>query len=88
MAFEVVLSDQAGKFLTRIARSDRRLLGRIRRALHGLADNPFQNDGKLAGEKDLWKKRVGDYRIIFTVLSLEVRVCVIRIGHRREIYRE
>ena len=40
--------------------------------------------GELTG---LRRIRVGDYRIIFQVQASELIVLVIRIGHRREVYR-
>ncbi len=35
----------------------------------------------------LWKYRVGDYRIVSKIQDEKVTVLVVRIGHRREIYR-
>jgi mRNA interferase RelE/StbE len=35
----------------------------------------------------LWRYRVGDYRIICELQHSAVRVLVVRIGHRREVYR-
>jgi len=42
---------------------------------------------KLAGEPDLYRIRVGDYRIIYQVNDLKLTVLVLAIGHRREVYR-
>jgi mRNA interferase RelE/StbE len=36
---------------------------------------------------DLWKYRVGDYRIIVSIEDKRVRILVVRIGNRREVYR-
>lgn len=36
---------------------------------------------------ELWKYRVGDYRIIASIEDKLVRILVIRIGNRREVYR-
>jgi mRNA interferase RelE/StbE len=35
----------------------------------------------------LWRYRIGDYRIICYIQHSTVRILVIRIGHRREVYR-
>ena len=44
---------------------------------------------KLAGEKeDLWRLRVGDYRIIYTINDTIFIVDIRRIGHRRDIYNK
>jgi mRNA interferase RelE/StbE len=42
---------------------------------------------KLQGEDDLYRIRVGDYRVIYTIRDDELIVLVLRVGHRREIYR-
>jgi mRNA interferase RelE/StbE len=34
-----------------------------------------------------WKYRVGDYRIIPEIRDREIRIVVVRLGHRREVYR-
>jgi mRNA interferase RelE/StbE len=34
-----------------------------------------------------WKYRLGDYRVIAEILDQEIRIVVVRIGHRREVYR-
>jgi mRNA interferase RelE/StbE len=43
----------------------------------------------LKGSKlgDFWKYRVGDYRVIADIDDGAVRILVVRIGHRREVYR-
>jgi len=42
---------------------------------------------KLAGEPDLYRIRVGDYRIVYQVKDTALIVLVLSIGHRRDIYR-
>jgi mRNA interferase RelE/StbE len=51
-------------------------------------DNPRLIGEALHGPKlgELWKYRVGDYRIICKIEDNILRVLVVRIGHRREIY--
>ena len=36
----------------------------------------------------LWKYRVGDYRIVAKIEDQLIRILVVRIGHRREVYRK
>jgi mRNA interferase RelE/StbE len=43
---------------------------------------------KLQGEDDLYRIRVGDYRVIYRVGDEELIVLVLRVGHRREVYRD
>jgi mRNA interferase RelE/StbE len=54
--------------------------------LVGLADDPRGQSEKLAGE-GAYRKRVGDYRIVFRVDDALKEVLVTRIKHRREAYR-
>lgn len=60
---------------------------RIRRALRErVALRPAHYGRALRGTlKNLWSLRVGDYRIIYTIEAHDV--LVLRIGHRREVYR-
>ena len=41
---------------------------------------------KLSGEKHLWRIRIGDYRVIYSVFDTDRRVDIIAIRHRREAY--
>ena len=52
-------------------------------------DDPRSIGQALKGTKlgDLWKYRVGDYRIIASIEDKLVRILVVRIGNRREVYR-
>jgi len=53
-----------------------------------LANNPrpFGSD-KLAGPEELYRVRVGDYRIVYQIQDEALLVLVVKIGHRREVYR-
>jgi mRNA interferase RelE/StbE len=52
-------------------------------------DNPRSLGEALKGSKldDLRKYRVGDYRIISSIEDDELRVLVVKIGNRREVYK-
>lgn len=42
---------------------------------------------KLKGRyKDLWKHRIGDYWIIYSIMKEKVKIYVLRISHRRNVY--
>jgi mRNA interferase RelE/StbE len=61
---------------------------RILRALIGLEVNPRPPGAKkLRGESELWRVRVGDYRILYSIEEAGLVVLVVKIGHRREVYR-
>jgi len=51
-------------------------------------DDPRDVGAALVGpQSGYWKYRVGDYRIIASIMDTEVTVIVVRVGNRREVYR-
>ena len=42
---------------------------------------------KLEGEDNLWRIRVGDYRVVYTIEDKKLIVLVVRIAHRKDVYR-
>lgn len=61
----------------------------VMEALEDLEDNPRPPGVKmLKGQREHWRIRVGDWRILYTIEDRALIVLVIRIGHRREVYRE
>ncbi|MCY3023804.1 MAG: type II toxin-antitoxin system RelE/ParE family toxin [Planctomycetota bacterium] len=61
---------------------------RVAPKISALADNPRPHGCvKMAGPEDLYRLRVGEYRIIYEIHDEVLVVLVIRIGHRREVYR-
>ena len=53
------------------------------------AKNPRSLGTALRGDElgQFWKYRVGDYRVIAEIRDREIRILVVRLGHRREVYR-
>jgi mRNA interferase RelE/StbE len=43
---------------------------------------------KLSGTENLWRFRMGVYRIIYTIQDDRLLVTVVRVGHRRDVYRD
>ena len=61
---------------------------RIRAAIDLLAEEPRPpNCVALTGEESVYRVRVGDYRILYEVIDERLVIHVIRVGHRREVYR-
>ncbi|MBA2264732.1 MAG: type II toxin-antitoxin system RelE/ParE family toxin [Chloroflexi bacterium] len=60
---------------------------RIVRRIDRLAEDPRGDAVKLRGADDVWRARAGDYRILYQVEDDRLRILVIRIGHRRDVYR-
>lgn len=61
---------------------------RVNRALLALEDTPRPHGvTKLSGSSDRWRIRVGDYRIIYRIDDAAREITVLRIAHRRHVYR-
>ena len=61
----------------------------LRPRIDALAENPRPHGVEtLEGEKGLHRVRVGDYRIIYQIRDDALVVLVVRIGHRRDVYRK
>ena len=86
MSYTVEVSRPAEKFLR--ALTDKKLYQRLREALDALEENPRPvNCVKLQGEEELYRVRVGDYRIVYQIQDRQLIVLVVQMGHRREVYR-
>jgi mRNA interferase RelE/StbE len=63
------------------------LIARVILRIEGLAADPRPAGcKKLHGHADLWRIRVGDYRIVYIIDDDRKTVSVTRISHRREVY--
>lgn len=82
----VLLSRRAEKFLACL--NEAPLYRRLRVSIDNLASNARPAGCvKLSGTPDLYRIRVGDYRIIYQVKDDARTVLVLSVGHRRDIYR-
>ena len=81
----ILLERAAEKDLTRLAAQ---IHDRIIIVIQTLAQNPRPPGcRKLAGSKNDWRIRVGDYRVVYEIAD-EIRIVrVNRVRHRREVYR-
>lgn len=76
----------AVRFLERVR--DAKLSRRLQKTLEALQSDPHPHGSiKLSGEDDLYRVRVGDYRILYAVRASALLVLVVDIGNRRDIYR-
>lgn len=72
------------KDLSSIASKD---LSRIIERIKDLANNPYPFDAVRLKGRDEWRIRQGDYRILYVVEEQIVTVFVVKVGHRREVYK-
>ena len=83
--FRVLIKPSAKKELIAVAtKKDRQ---RIVRRIQSLSENPRPSGCQKLSGYDRYRIRQGHYRIVYEIRDLEVTVIVIKIGHRREVYR-
>jgi len=56
-------------------------------AISNLSDNPFPPQSKRLTGCEGWRLRVGNYRVIYTVSSSDITVFVVKVAHRKTIYK-
>jgi mRNA interferase RelE/StbE len=89
MAWTVELSSLAQKNLDQLDPPiARRILAFLNKRVARL-DDPRSIGEALAGSRlgEFWKYRVGDYRVISRIEDKVLKILVVRIGNRREVYR-
>ena len=89
MVWKIEFAPEAVRELNKLdGQISRRILKFLRDRVANL-DNPRSIGSALQGAKlgEFWKYRVGDYRIICRIEDARMLVLVLRVGHRREVYR-
>ena len=83
--YEIEISRTAEKQLRRLPRADRI---RVVRTMRALADDPFpRGSRRLSGYDDVFRVRTGRYRILYSVSERRLVIVVLKVGHRRDVYR-
>lgn len=83
--YRVVLTPAAARQLAKLSRGAREM---VAAAIVTLASNPRPPGAvKLAGAEHLWRIRVRDFRIVYTIVAKELTVSVVKIGDRKDVYR-
>lgn len=83
--FSVILKPSTEKDLRRLASS---VAARILTRIEALQDDPFPRQSiKLAGAEQLYRLRVGQYRVIYSVDRDAMQIVVQYIRHWRDAYR-
>lgn len=83
--YEVEFVKSAQKELSKLPRQTS---FRIAKAIYKLSTDPRKGNVRpMVGAKS-WRLRVGDYRVVYDILEDRLVVLVIRIRHRKEVYRK
>jgi len=83
--YKVEISRTAERQLRKLGAADRR---RVVHALVELADDPHPpGSRKLSGYTDVFRIRVGLFRVLYSVEGRTLIVIILKIGHRKDVYR-
>lgn len=83
--YNIEISRTAEKRLKKLNRRDQR---RVARAILALADDPRpQGSRKLTGYDDVFRIRVGRYRVLYSVSGKKLVIIILKIGHRKDVYQ-
>jgi mRNA interferase RelE/StbE len=85
--FAVEFNPKAAKEFKKLCRSVPVLIPRLTKAIDSLTLHPFLGKPLAGSKKGCYSLREGDYRIIYEIYIKQGIVHIIRIGHRRDIYR-
>ena len=90
MTWQIEFDEKAKKYLATLDKPIAKRITTFLRERVANLDDPRGIGEALKGSKlgEFWKYRVGDYRIITNIEDGNLRIMVIKIGNRREVYRE
>ncbi|MDI6690081.1 MAG: type II toxin-antitoxin system RelE/ParE family toxin [Actinomycetota bacterium] len=85
MPFEIEISKGALKNLKKL---DRKTINQLKKAIDEMVEDPLQGDVVKLRGYEAFRKRVGDFRIIFAVSFSDSRVFIMDILPRGEAYKK
>nr|MBF0681428.1 type II toxin-antitoxin system RelE/ParE family toxin [Pseudomonas sp.] len=90
MAWRIEFVDAAKKELSKLDKQSARRITRFLRERVASLEDPRSIGEALKGSQlgEFWKYRVGDYRVIASIEDGALRVLVVKIGNRKEVYRQ
>lgn len=85
MTYQILIERSAAKSLARITPPHRE---RLTEAIRALANDPRPPGAKKLSGRDAWRIRVGAYRVIYEINDKELRILVVVVGPRQDVYRK
>lgn len=82
--YKIFFKDSVRKDLDAIPKVD---LERIMERIGNLADDPRPAGCEKLSGQDKYRVRQGNYRIVYSIQDTELTVWIVKVGHRREVYR-
>ena len=83
MVYNILITETAKK---QLAKLDRQTAKRIDKKLREISHDPFLYVTRLAG-LELYKLRVGDYRVLVSIQKEKLIIMVVELSHRRNVYK-
>ena len=65
----------------------KRELQTVLHKIHSLTENPRPHGCEKLSGQDKYRVRCGDYRVLYTIEDIVLIVCVVKVGHRKDVYR-
>lgn len=84
-AYRIEIKRSAAKELERIQRKDR---DRIVEKIRSLSSDPRPPQAKKLSGEEKYRIRQGDYRILYQIQEEIVMIVIVKIGHRRDVYKK
>ena len=82
--YSIYLTTKSKKELNKLPLHIKR---RILKKIYSLSGNPFPHVKRLQGS-NLWRLRINDYRAVLDILIKRNQIIVLRIGHRKIVYKK
>lgn len=83
-SYSIEIKRSAARELAQIPRKD---LGRVVKRIQSLAVDPRPNGVEKLSGQERYRVRQGDYRILYEIEDQVLRILVVKVGHRRDVYR-
>ena len=83
-SYKLLIKPTAGKEIEAVPKQDRR---RIVAKITSLSRNPRPPGCEKLSGHDQYRLRQGNYRILYEIQDLDLVVVVVKVGHRRDVYR-
>ena len=83
-SYKLLITSSAGKDIESLPKQDRR---RIVAKIASLSSDPRPPGCETLSGRDQYRLRQGNYRILYEIQDLNLVVVVVKVGHRRDVYR-
>jgi mRNA interferase RelE/StbE len=83
-SYDITFKKSVAKDLKKLPKKD---VAKILEVIRSLSRNPRPPQVKKLSGQERYRMRKGNYRILYTIEDAKLVITVVKVGHRREIYR-